>query len=63
MVPKIITYAALVVAQNKKDRIRVLGRGFRLKSKRHSPSVNLSDSSLHQRARHKFGQAVEGNIE
>ena len=34
MVPKIIPHAASVVAQNEKDRVRVLGRGAGLKSKR-----------------------------
>ena len=45
MVPKIITHAALVVAQNKKDYVPVLGRGACLKSKRHSPQASLSGSS------------------
>ena len=45
MVPKIITHAASVFAQNKKDLFRVLGRGARSKSKRHSPQASLSGSS------------------
>ena len=45
MVPKIITHAASGVAENKKDRVRVLGRGTRLKSKRHSPPASLLGSS------------------
>ena len=45
MVPKSISYAASVVAQNKKDRIRVLGRRTRSKSKRHSPPAILLCSS------------------
>ena len=45
MVPKIITYAALVVAQIIKDGIRVLGKRTRLKSKRHSLRASLFGSS------------------
>ena len=45
MVPKIKTQGASVVARNKKDRVRVLGRGIRSKSKRHSPPANLLGSS------------------
>ena len=42
MVPKIITYAATIVAQNKKDGVQVIGRGAHSKSKRHSPPASLS---------------------
>ena len=45
MVPKIITHAASVVAQNKKDRFRVLGKGTLSKSKRNSPPTSLLGSS------------------
>ena len=45
MIPKIKTHASSVVAPNKKDRARVLGRGTRSKSKRHSPSASLLGSS------------------
>ena len=45
MVPKIITHTGSVVGQNKKDRVRVLGRGTRSKSKRHSPQTSLSGNS------------------
>ena len=45
MVPKIITHAASVVAQNKKDRVRILGRGTRSKSNQYSPPASLLDSS------------------
>ena len=45
MVPKFITHAASDVAQNKKDCVRVLGKGTRSKSKQHSPSASLSGSS------------------
>ena len=45
MVPKTITHAASVVARNKKDRVRVLGRGTRSKSKRHSLSASLLGNS------------------
>ena len=38
-------HAASVVAQNKKDRVRVLGRGARSKSKRQSPPASPSGSS------------------
>ena len=41
MVPKIISYAASVVAQYKKNRVRALDRGTRLKSKRHSLPASL----------------------
>ena len=41
MVSKIITHAASVVAQNKKDRVRVLSRVIRSKSKRHSPPASF----------------------
>ena len=58
MVPKIITHAALVVAQSKKDRFRVLGRRNCLKIKRHSPpashlssSTNVSATRLERRSR------------
>ena len=44
MIPKITTHAAAVVEQNRKDRIRVLSRGARLKSKRHSPPASFSGS-------------------
>ena len=42
VVPKIITDAASVVLQNKIDRVRFLGRGARLKRKRHSLPVSFS---------------------
>ena len=42
---KIITHTALVVAQNKKERVQVLGRGACLKSMPHSPPASLSGSS------------------
>ena len=45
MISKIITHATSVVAQNKKNRLRVLRRGTRSKSKRHSPPACLSGSS------------------
>ena len=45
MVPKIITHAASVVSQNKKHRVRVLGRETRLKGKRYFPPASLSVSS------------------
>ena len=45
MVPNIITHAVSVVAQNKKVRVRALGRRARSKSKRDSPSASLSGSS------------------
>ena len=45
MVPKIITHAGLVVAQHKKDRVRVLGSGVSSKNKQHSPPASLSGSS------------------
>ena len=58
MVSKIITHTASVVAQNKKDRVRVLGRGTHLKSKRHfspaSPSgssTNVSATRLERRSK------------
>ena len=45
MVPKILTHAASVVGQNKKNRVRVLSRGTRSKSKRHYSSASLLGSS------------------
>ena len=45
MVHKIVSYAASIVTQNKTDRVRVLGRGARSKSKRSSPPARLSGSS------------------
>ena len=42
MVSKIITHAASVVAQNKKDRVQVLDREARSKSGQPSPSDSLS---------------------
>ena len=46
MVPKVITHTALLVdAPNKKDRVRILDREARSKSKRHSASTSLSDNS------------------
>ena len=42
MASKIITHPASVVAQNKKDCVRVLGRGARSKSKRRSTPASLS---------------------
>ena len=45
MVSKVMTLAASVVAQNKKDRVRVLGRGIRSKSKRHFPPASLLGNS------------------
>ena len=45
IVPKIITHVALVAAQNKKDRVRVLDRGTPSKSKQHSPLANLLGNS------------------
>ena len=36
----------MVVAQNKKDRVQVFGRGALLKIKRHSPPASLSGSSI-----------------
>ena len=44
MVPKIISHAASVVTQNKKDRVQVLCRGTRSKRKRHSPPASLLGS-------------------
>ena len=44
MVSKIVTHAALVVAQNKNDRVRVIGRGGHLKRKQHFPPASLSGS-------------------
>ena len=41
MVPKIITHAALVVALNKKDRIRVLDREILSKNEQHSLLANV----------------------
>ena len=47
---KIVTHAASVVVQNKKDRVRVLGRGTRSKSKRHFPLASLLGSSTNMPA-------------
>ena len=45
VIPKILTHAASIVARNKMDRVRVLGRGVCSKSKRHSPPDSLLGSS------------------
>ena len=45
MVPKIVSHAASVIEQNKKDRIRVLSGEAHSKNKRHSPPASLSGSS------------------
>ena len=45
---KLITHAASVIAQKKGDRIRVFVRGTLLKSKQHSPPVNLLASSTNK---------------
>ena len=50
MVPKIITHASLIIEQNKKDHVRVLGRGTRSKSKRHFPPTSLLGSSTNMPA-------------
>ena len=47
---KIITHAASVVAQNKKNSVRVLSKGTRSKSKRHSSPAKLSGSSTNVHA-------------
>ena len=51
-VSKISTYAAFDVEQNKKDRVRVLGRRTRQKTKRHSPPASISGSSTNELAAH-----------
>ena len=70
MVLKIITYAASIVAQNKKDRVRVLGRGTRSKSKRHSPPTSFLGSStsmpatcLERRSRTALSNRTQGYVE
>ena len=50
MIPKIIINGASVIAQNKKDRIRVLSRGAGLKSMRHSRPASLLGSSINMPA-------------
>ena len=62
MISKIATHEVSVVAQNKKDRARVLGIGARSKSKRHSPPASPF-RQLHQRAHYFFGEAVENSTE
>ena len=52
MVPKIITLAALVVAQNEKHCVRISGRGAHSKSKQHFPPASLSVSSTNVPATH-----------
>ena len=69
MVPKIITHAASVDAQNKKDRVRVLGRGTRSKSKRHSQpssllgsSTNVPATRLERRSRTAKSNRIQGYV-
>ena len=45
VVSKIVSHAGWIVAQNKMDRVCVLGKGARSRSKRHSPPASLSDNS------------------
>ena len=52
MVPKVIAHAASVIAQNKKNRVRLLDRGARSKSKRHSLPASFSVSSTNVPATH-----------
>ena len=61
------THAAWVVAQNKKDCVRVLGRGTRWKSKRQSPQASLLGSStnvpatrLKKRSRTAQSNCIQG---
>ena len=46
MVSKILTRATLVVAQNKKDYVRVVGRGALSKSKQYFPPASLSGNCI-----------------
>ena len=69
MVPKIIAHAVSVVAENKMDRVQALGRGTRLKSKRHSPPASLLGSStkvpatrLERRTRTAQSNRTEGYV-
>ena len=60
LVSKIVSHAESVVAQNKKDRVRVLDRGACLKSKQHfSPAFQAA----HQRACYTFEEAVKDSAE
>ena len=63
MVPKIITLATSVIAPNKKDRVRVLGRGACSKSKRHSPPASLLSSSTNVPATRleRWSRTVQNN--
>ena len=63
MVLKIITHPASVVEQNKKNHVRVLGRGSRSKSKRHSPPASLSGNSTNVPATRleKRSRTAQGN--
>ena len=45
IIPKIDSHTASVEAKNKNNRVPVLGRGTRLKSKRYSPPASLSGRS------------------
>ena len=66
---KIITHAALIVAQDKNDRFRVLGRGICSKNKQHSPPDSLSVSStkvpatrLEKRSRTSQSIGIQGCV-
>ena len=52
MVPIIVSHATMVVAKNKKNCVRVLGREARSKSKEHFPPISLSGSSINVPATH-----------
>ena len=69
MVPKIITHAAAVVSQNKKDGVLVLGRETLSKSKRHSPptsflgsSTNVPATRLERRSRTAQSNRTQGYV-
>ena len=63
-------HTASVVAQDKKDRVRVLGRGARSKNKRHSPpsasfigsSTNVLATRLQRRRRAAQSIHTQGNV-
>ena len=56
MVSKIVSHAALIFAQNKKDRVRILERGL-------VPKISNILRQLYQPARNSFEVAVEGSAE
>ena len=57
----VIGHAASVFERNKKDRFRAFGRKARSKSKRHSSSASRSVN--YQRARLRFGEAIDSSAE